>query len=484
MEIDSDLRWTLGIVVVVYLIVMYAVSIFASSKIHNVEDYAVAGRRLPLSLAWMTLLATWFGAGTILAVPDEIRKEGLSAAALDPLGAGFCLLLTGLLIAGPMWREKLLTVPDLFRKRFGRAAELMAAFVMVPSYFGWIAAQFVALAGMANLFFGIDPFVGLALVGAIGTGYTLIGGMWSVTLTDGIQVILLLLGLIVLGVTVAMELGGMSTAVARLTTEISADHLTLVPSETATEFLRWLGLFAAGALGNMPGQDLMQRVFASKSERVARTSCYIAGGAYMFFGAIPVFIGLAANLLVPESVEGDLLPAIAGLFLHPAVAVVFVVALLSAVLSTIDSAILSPATVMAQNILPSHKHIDSLLLNRLCVVIVAGCSLALAYKGESAWSMLEGAYSLTLVGLFVPMILGLFTKPVSGWPALASMMAGAGIWLIHFTLNWEYFLEPVPWIGHASLPDALCCTVLSLLAYIAVDRVIRARPGSQKIPAP
>ena len=121
MEIDSGLRWSLGIVVVLYLIIMYAVSIFASSKIHNVEDYAVAGRRLPLSLAWMTLLATWFGAGTILAVPDEIRREGLSAAALDPLGAGFCLLLTGLLLAGPMWREKLLTIPTFFASALAEA---------------------------------------------------------------------------------------------------------------------------------------------------------------------------------------------------------------------------------------------------------------------------------------------------------------------------------------------------------------------------
>ena len=131
MEIDSSLRIILAIAVVVYFCVMYAIAAFASGKIHNTEDYVVAGRRLPLSLSWMTILATWFGAGTILVIPDQVRKEGMTAAGLDPFGAGVCLLLAGWFIAGPMWQEKLLTVPDLFRRRFGPRAELLAALIMV-----------------------------------------------------------------------------------------------------------------------------------------------------------------------------------------------------------------------------------------------------------------------------------------------------------------------------------------------------------------
>ena len=148
---------------------------------------------------------------------------------------------------------------------------------------------------------------------------------------------------------------------------------------------------------------------------------------------------------------------------------------MSAVLSTVDGAILSPATVMAQNMIPLKNRFDSLRLNRLCVVIVAACSLAMAYAGENAWSMLEEAYSLTLVGLFIPMILGVFTRPVSGWPALASMFAGAGTWLLHFAMDWDCFLEPVPLFGQWQLPDSLCCTLLSLIAYLGVDRLAQSR---------
>ncbi|MGH7199732.1 MAG: sodium:solute symporter family transporter, partial [Planctomycetaceae bacterium] len=275
-------------------------------RVHDMEDFLVAGRRLPLSLAWMTLLATWFGAGTMLTATDEVRQHGLRAAALDPLGAGLCLLLAGWFVAGPMWREHLLTVPDLFRRRFGPAAELLSSLIMVPSYFGWIAAQFVALAGMLELFFGLDPTWGIFAVAVVGTGYTLMGGMWSVTLTDAAQIILVMLGLIILAAAVLLQLGDGDVLAGwqRLWTQTPPAMRTVVPTDTATQFWQWAGVLAAGALGNLTGQDLMQRIFSSKSEAVAKRACHVAGVMYFVFGAISVGLGLAASLLFPGEILG------------------------------------------------------------------------------------------------------------------------------------------------------------------------------------
>ena len=171
MEIDPSLRWLLGGAMLLYLCVMYIIGFIAQRKVHDEEDFLVAGRRLPLSLAWMTLLATWFGAGTMLTAADEVREGGLERAALDPFGAGTCLLIAGLLVAGPMWRMKLLTVPDFFLRRYGSAAELVSSLILVPSYFGWIAAQFTALAEVLHLFFDLPLGWGLVLVAILGTGY-------------------------------------------------------------------------------------------------------------------------------------------------------------------------------------------------------------------------------------------------------------------------------------------------------------------------
>lgn len=128
----------------------------------------------------------------------------------------------------------------------------------------------------------------------------------------------------------------------RLSRELSPEMLALYPEEGAA-FLGWLSILMVAALGNLPGQDLLQRIFAAKSARTASLACLIAGVAYVSLGAIPVLLGLAANLLVPDSVEQAILPALASGFLSPVLVFVFAFALVSAVLSTIDSALLSPS---------------------------------------------------------------------------------------------------------------------------------------------
>ena len=471
MVIDPFLQWLLGGTILVYLLVMYGIGYIAQGKIQNEEDFLVAGRRLPLSLSWMTLLATWFGAGTILSASDEVRREGLEAAALDPFGAGFCLLFVALFVAGPMWRMQLLTVPDFFRERFGPTAELLSAVILVPSYFGWVAAQFVAMAGILNLFFGMPLAQGILLVAIVGTGYTLMGGMWSVTLTDAAQISLVLGGLLVLLAVTLAELGGGShwAGLARISTDTPPEKLQLVPTESLALLVGWVGVFVTGAFGNVPGQDLMQRVFAAKSDRVAVWACGIAGGVYLVFGMIPLLLALAGNLLFPESLDSAILPALAQAFLNPWLAVLFLLALMSAILSTIDSAILSPASVISQNLFGRLGPGNAVFRSRVAVLLVALCSLGVAYLGKSAYELLEEAYVLTLVGLFVPLMMGLYFQPRSGWSGCLSMLTGTGVWAGHFLLGWDNFLEPVPGFNHLPIPISLAATGLAFGMYLLCE---------------
>jgi Na+/proline symporter len=106
--------------------------------------------------------------------------------------------------------------------------------------------------------------------------------------------------------------------------------------------------------------------------------------------------------------------------------VIFTVALISAVLSTIDSAILAPASVLAQNVFErfNRRRVRSLTLNRLAILVVTAGSVGMAYLGKSAYALLEDAYELPLVGLFVPLALGLRSKSPRERAAVASMLAG------------------------------------------------------------
>ncbi len=469
MNLPSELTWILAVTILAYVAGMYGLALAVRKRIHNTEDFIVAGRRLPLSLAWATLMATWFGAGTILAVTEEVRREGMRAAGLDPIGAGFCLLLAGLFFAKPLWKMGLLTLSDFFRRRFGPTAEIVSALIMVPTYFGWVAAQFVALSGLLELFFGIELEVGILLVAMVAMGYTLLGGMWSVTLTDAVQITVVLVGLVILTITVLGQLGdgGVFAGLLRLKQETPPDMFQLIPTDSAGELLGWLGIFCVGALGNIPGQDLMQRVFAAKSAVVARRACYVAGFAYLSFGFLPILLGLAARILVPQDLDRAILPALASLFLSPVTLVIFTVALISAVLSTIDSAILSPASVLSQNVFErfNHGRIPSLTLNRIAIVVVTAGSVGVASLGESAYALLEDAYELPLVSLFVPLAFGLKSKYAGERSAITAMVVGAGLWMFHYAADWEYFLEPWTSQWQLTLPVSLTVTLISLLAY-------------------
>jgi len=470
--IPSDTVTIVGIGLVVYIIATYVLAFWVSRRVDDVEEFLVAGRRLPLSLAWATLMATWFGAATVLTAADEVKREGLRAAALEPIGAGLCLILAGLFFARRLWNMKLLTLSDFFAVRFGRRAETLSALVMIPSYFGWIAVQFLALAGILQIFFGIDPVYGVLIVAITGTGYTFLGGMWAVTLTDAVQLVFLLLGLVVLAITVLFGLGtGPADVFGQISANARPGYLDLIPTESTHEVITWFGILAISALGNIPGQDLTQRVFAAKSASVARNACIAAGTAYIIFGAVAVFLGIVGGTIGGHDGESSVIVTLATTLLSAPLALIVVVALTSAVMSTIDSAILSPSSVMAQNLfLHWWPDGDRLKMNRAAVFIVAVTSVVVAYVGESAFGLLESAYEVGLMGLFVPLAMGLARTPRRESPAIATMGLGFAAWLLHLVLGWHSFVPPLLDQWQIQLPVSLPIVVLEVGLYLWLDR--------------
>jgi len=422
----------LGVLLGLYLLCIFAVGLVAARHVKSEEDYVVAGRRLPLTLAWATLLATWFGAATILGAAGAARAEGLKGTVLDPFASGLALIVAGLFFARPLWNMRLLTIADFYGRAFGPRSEIVASIILVPGYFGWIAAQYLALAGIQQTFFGIDPTAGMLIAAGIVLAYTLIGGMWSVTLTDTLQMSIVLVTLAILAVASFNQLGGGSLArgLGRLFAQTPREALTLLPEAGATATIVWLGTWGSGILGNIPGQDLMQRVFASRSARTAVNACVLAGIVYLAFGLIPVGLGLASRILLPGEDGGEILAVLASQYLAPQLTVVFVVSLVSIIVSTATSALLSPATILGHNLLARLAAFRErgLLADRLSVLFITLASLATAYSGKTILELLELSLSIGLVALFVPLVFGLYGRPRGELSALLAMALGAGVW--------------------------------------------------------
>jgi SSS family solute:Na+ symporter len=444
LDLDGGTITLLGWALIGYVAFLLGVSLYASRRIQDESDYVVAGRKLPLFLAWGTLIATWFGAATMFAAAGAARDEGLLGVVLDPLACAGTLILAGVFFARPLWKMGLYTMADFYRARYGPSAEIVGASIQVPSYFSWVALQYTALASILELYFEIPFVAGVVIVAAVTLVYTLIGGMWSVTLTDTVQIVIALVGLVALLASALSDplLGdgnpvrGLTTVFAKVS-ETHPDHLRIVPSDLSLGvILAWLGAWATGLFGNIPGQDLQQRVFAARSPDTAMRACILAGVLYLVFGMIPVTLGLASLITHPNG-EIDPVAFLAGEYLSPTMLVVFVVAVVSMVVSTATSAVLAPATILGHNLLSRLPGFDRapLVRDRLCVVLVSFGGIALALWGKSLMELLDVALSIQLVALFVPVVMGVYGRPRGPRPAVFSMLMGFTAWVAAFTVE-------------------------------------------------
>ncbi len=430
--------------VVVYLLATLAIGGYASRFVKTSGDFAVAGRRLPVFVVTSGLFATWFGSETVMGASSEFIEHGVLGVIEDPFGASLCLLLIGLFFARPLYRLNLLTFSDYFRIRFGKSAEWVSALFMIPSYFSWIAAQLVAMALLLQILADVPFFWGISLCTTVVVIYTYIGGMWSVSITDTVQTVIIILGMLILTVVILDKAGGFSAVADR----VPPDFWRITPEENSMK--SWTTYFAAWitiGLGSVPQQDVFQRVMSARSANTAVTSAFLASFMYFTVACMPLIIGLCGVQLYPSLLEGDTQMAIPLLVLEhmgTGMQILTFGALLSAILSTCSGAVLAPATVLAENLIRplfNRKISDILLLRtmRYSVILIAGISMMLALNKKHIFELVAESSALSLVALFVPLAAGLYWKKATLTGALLSMIAGTAVWSY-----FEFFPDKYP----------------------------------------
>lgn len=422
--------WVIG-GVLVYILIMLAIGFFSSKNINDATDYIVAGRRLPLGLATAALFATWFGGGTSMGAAGESYWNGFLGAIADPFGAGVCLLLAGLFYVRTMRRMKLLTIADFFAIKFGKTSELLVSLITLPAFIGWVGAELVALGLVVHSITGISPVLGIIISAIVVLIYTYQGGMWADTLTDFVQMVILIAGLIIMFPIVIKDIGGFAT----LRTRIPDEMFYFFPRNA--NFSGWMFYVQAWiiiGLGSVPGQDVMQRALSSKDENTAQRASYLAGLGYIILGIIPVTLGIVGRLIFPELGNSELvLVDLAVRYLPNFVIALFVGALLSAIMSSTDSAILAPASIVTRNIMPYFKKLDSkdeLKVARIATVIITALALATALWFQNIYDLMVSAWGFLLVGCFVPLTFGIWSKKANTPAAIASSVIGFASWIL------------------------------------------------------
>ena len=426
--------------VIVYLLITIAIGLVAAKRVKNSADFAVAGRQLPLVMIVTTTFATWFGSETVLGIPAKFVNGGLGSVVEDPFGAGSCLILVGIFFAARLYRMNLLTISDFFRERYGRSVEVVCSLIIMVSYLGWVSAQVTAL----GLVFHVlsDGVISIALGMVIGVvsilAYTLFGGMWSVAVTDFLQMIILVVGLAILAVFAGQMAGGADQVLALAA---SRDMFRFLPEPNFHDIVFFLAAAITMMLGSIPQQDVCQRVMSADSPYSATRGPVIGGVAYILFAFVPMFLVTSALIIMPERAQALLqedpqkvLPTLVLEKMPFVMQVLFFGALLSAIKSCASATLLAPSVTFVENIWrqfrPRMGDRQELRTMRLTVLVFSGLVLvyAIRMQGTSIYEMVSSAYQVTLVGAFVPLTFGLYWSRASTQGAIFSIILGLLTW--------------------------------------------------------
>ncbi|MEJ8813776.1 sodium:solute symporter family protein [Variovorax ureilyticus] len=435
--------------VIAYLLVTIAIGLYAARRVKNTTDFAIAGRHLPLYMIVTTTFATWFGSETVLGIPAKFIEGGLNGVIEDPFGAGTCLILVGLFFAGKLYRMTLLTISDYYRERYGRFIEIACSLIIMLSYLGWVSAQVTALGLVFNVLSGGAIGVPMGMViGVVSIlAYTLFGGMWSVAVTDFIQMIILVLGLAVIA-TFAGNMAGGAEKVVEFA--VSKDLFKFWPEPTLKDMIFFFAAAITMMLGSIPQQDVFQRVMSANSTRAATLGPVIGGVAYILFAFVPMFLVASALLIMPTETATLLkedpqkvLPTLVLEKMPFVMQVFFFGALLSAIKSTASATLLAPSVTFTENIWrqfrPAGSDRSNLMTMRLTVLVFSVCVLAYAIRmqGTPIYELVSGAYQVPLVGAFVPLVCGLYWQRASTQGAVAAVVLGIGVWLLFLATSWS-----------------------------------------------
>jgi len=246
--------------------------------------------------------------------------------------------------------------------------------------------------------------------------------MWSVAITDFVQMIVIVVGMLYIGWDVSQMTGGVALVVQHAAD--TGKFATFWPTLSAAGVLGFVAAWVTMMLGSIPQQDVFQRVASSRDERTAGRASILGGCLYFCFAFIPMFLAYSATLIDPALVDrlvsGDrqsqlILPRL--ILEHAPVfaQVMFFGALLSAIKSCASATLLAPSVTFTENILrPTFRRMsDKQLLRLMRVVALCFTTMVTLFALNSQltiYKMVENAYKVTLVAAFVLLALGLYWK--------------------------------------------------------------------------
>ncbi|MNF35477.1 Sodium/proline symporter [compost metagenome] len=406
-------------VVLIYAAGMLLLGWYGMRKAKSHEDYLVAGRNLGPSLYMGTMAATVLGGASTVGTVRLGYVHGISGFWLcAALGLGIVAL--NLFMAKPLLKLKIFTVTQVLEQRYNPMARQASAVIMLAYALMIGVTSTLAIGTVLQVLFGLPFWMSVLLGGGVVVVYSTIGGMWSLTLTDIVQFVIKTVGLMFILLPMCLyRVGGWDELVAKLPAS-NFNFATIGYDTIITYFLIYF-------FGILIGQDIWQRVFTARDEKVAKYAGTTAGLYCIIYGLACALIGMAAHVLLPDlDNANNAFAAIVKATLPDGIRGLVIAAALAAMMSTASAGLLAASTVLTEDLLPKLRggKESTLFMNRLFTMLTGIAVLGIALVVNDVISALTLAYNLLVGGMLVPLIGAIFWKRSTTAAAITSMALG------------------------------------------------------------
>lgn len=419
-----------------YLLLILYIGIKAYGRTNDLGDYILGGRKLGPVVTALSVGASDMSGWLLLGLPGAIYLSGISEVWIG-IGLTVGAYCNWLFIAKPLrvfsqHANNSLTLPDYFENRFKDRSRLLRSLsaAVILLFFTFYTAS--GLVGGAILFessFGLDYSVALIAGGLIIVTYTFFGGFLAVAWTDAIQALLMLAALLIAPIAVIQSAGGLESVWQSIQT-VNPNSTALLANVT---MMSWISLVAWG-LGYMGQPHILARFMAAEdpnklkpARRMAMTWMVIVLIGSVSTGLAGIAFFADAPLTNPETV----FIALSQSLFNPWIAGIITAAILSAIMSTIDSQLLVSSSVISEDIYrqfirPQATQAELLKVSRGAVIVIAILALLIASDRESrvldlvsyAWAGFGAAFGPVIV-------FSLFWRNMTALAALIGMLIGA-----------------------------------------------------------
>lgn len=436
------------IIMIVYLFAMLCLGIYCARFIKGFDDFFVAGRRLGFWLSLGTLASIFVG-GSAIAVAGMGHQYGVGGVwYYIAFSLGFFILAKT--FVAPLRSLEQYTIADIFEARYSKKARVAVSFIIFVAWLFFFAALIVAGARVIEVTLGWNIITAIIVTAGVFTIYTSIGGMWAVTMTDFVQFLILVVGIIVMFPLALYHVGGFEGLFSALPTAYKG----AVP-EVDGSTMAGLGFLFATFMLTTPttivAPDVYLRVWCIKDDKSAKKTLYVLAVLLILFSAILVITGMAAYVIVPDAEHELALPLMMQTLLPAGLSGLMLVALLAAAVSGAVPEVIVCASILARDIYQSFINPNAddkklLKVSRILTFFVGICGMALACSMTNVMDLTYYCYRIFVPATVPSIIAAFYSRKTTGAAALASIITGPVVvllWLLVMPDSVMGFLDPV-----------------------------------------